>query len=78
MSKKQIEDCIKQSVDAYFRDLRGTEPHDMYDMVLRAVEKPLLETVMDYTAGNQSLAADWLGINRNTLRKKLLDYKLIR
>ncbi|MBU6436409.1 MAG: Fis family transcriptional regulator [Betaproteobacteria bacterium] len=78
MSKKHIEDCIRQSVDNYFRDLKGAEPHDVYDLIVRAVERPLLETVMDYAAGNQSMAADWLGINRNTLRKKLLDHKLIK
>ena len=76
MSKKHIEECIKLSLDSYFRDLKGTEPHDIYDMIVRAVERPLLETVLDHTAGNQSLAADWLGINRNTLRKKLLEHKL--
>ncbi len=50
----------------------------MYDMILRVVEKPLLETVMKHAEGNQSRAADWLGINRNTLRRKLLDHKLIK
>jgi Fis family transcriptional regulator, factor for inversion stimulation protein len=78
MSKKHIEECIKLSVEGYFRDLKGVEPHDIYDMVLRAVEKPMLEVVMGETAGNQSMAADWLGINRNTLRKKLLEHKIIK
>ncbi|MCX8146799.1 MAG: Fis family transcriptional regulator, partial [Azovibrio sp.] len=50
----------------------------VYDMVIRAVEKPMLEFMMDYTGGNQSQAADWLGINRNTLRKKLVEHKLIK
>ena len=47
-------------------------------MVLREVERPLLEVVMQKTNGNQSRAAEVLGINRNTLRKKLKLYQLIR
>jgi Fis family transcriptional regulator len=49
----------------------------MYDMILRVVEKPLLDVVLKQAEGNQSRAAEWLGINRNTLRRKLLDHKLI-
>jgi Fis family transcriptional regulator, factor for inversion stimulation protein len=78
MSKKHIEECIRDSLEGYFKDLRGVEPNDMYDMILRVVEKPLLEVVMKQAEGNQSRAADWLGINRNTLRRKLLDHKLIK
>ncbi|MES2190481.1 MAG: Fis family transcriptional regulator [Pseudomonadota bacterium] len=78
MSKKQIEDCVRSSLDGYFRDLRGTEPDSMYDMMIRVVEKPLLEVVMQQADQNQSRAAEWLGLNRNTLRKKLLEHKLIK
>ncbi|MES2512016.1 MAG: Fis family transcriptional regulator [Pseudomonadota bacterium] len=78
MSKKQIEDCVRNSLEGYFRDLRGTEPDGMYDMMVRVVEKPLLEVVMQHADQNQSRAAEWLGLNRNTLRKKLLDHKLIK
>ena len=77
MSKKQIEECIRISLDGYFKDLRGTEPDRMYDMMVRVVEKPLLEVVMAHAAQNQSRAAEWLGLNRNTLRKKLVEHKLI-
>jgi len=77
MSKKQIEECIRASLDGYFKDLRGTEPDRMYDMMVRAVEKPLLEVVMQQADQNQSRAAEWLGLNRNTLRKKLVEHKLI-
>ena len=77
-SKKPIEDCIRESLESYFRDLRGVEPSAMYDMIQRVVEKPLLEVVMNHAEGNQSRAAQWLGINRNTLRRKLLDHKLIK
>ncbi|MEO7941112.1 MAG: Fis family transcriptional regulator [Burkholderiaceae bacterium] len=77
MSKKHIEECVRASLDAYFRDLRGTEPDGMYDMMVRVVEKPLLEVVMRHAEQNQSRAAQWLGLNRNTLRKKLLEHKLL-
>jgi len=78
MSKKHIEECIRDSLEAYFKDLRGTEPAAMYDMMLKVVEKPLLDVVMKQADGNQSRAAEWLGINRNTLRRKLLDHKLAK
>ena len=78
MSKKHIEECVRASLDGYFRDLRGTEPDGMYDMMVRVVEKPLLEVVMQQADTNQSRAAQWLGLNRNTLRKKLLEHKLLK
>jgi Fis family transcriptional regulator len=78
MSKKNIEECVRVSLEAYLRDLRGIEPDGMYDMMLKVVEKPLLEVVMQHADGNQSKAAHWLGLNRNTLRKKLLEHKLIK
>jgi Fis family transcriptional regulator, factor for inversion stimulation protein len=77
-NKKHIEECIRESLDGYFKDLRGVEPTAMYEMILRVVEKPLLEVVMAQADGNQSRAAEWLGINRNTLRRKLLEHKLIK
>ena len=77
MSKKNIEECVRDNLEAYFRDLRGTEPGALYDMVVRAVEKPLLDVVMQHAGHNQSRAAEWLGMNRNTLRKKQVEHKLI-
>ena len=78
MSKKHIEECIRDSLEGYFKDLRGVEPNDMYDMILRVVEQPLLAVVRKQAEGHPRRAADWLGINRNTLRRKLLDHKLIK
>ena len=78
MSKKHIEEVVRTSLESYFRDLKGTEPDNLHDMMVRVVEKPLLEVVMHRAEGNQSRAADWLGLNRNTLRKKLLEHKLIK
>jgi Fis family transcriptional regulator len=76
-TKKHIEECIRENLDAYFKDLRGVEPAAMYAMMLRVVERPLLEVVMKHADSNQSRAAEWLGINRNTLHRKLQDHKLI-
>lgn len=78
MSKQYIDDCVRASLEGYFRDLDGTEPHGMHEMLVRAVEKPLLEVVMAQADHNQSKAAQWLGLNRNTLRKKLLEHELLR
>ena len=73
----EISDCVRRSLNRYFRDLDGQTPHAIYDMVLAAVERPMLEVVMKQAAGNQTVAAQMLGINRNTLRKKLTEHDLI-
>jgi Fis family transcriptional regulator len=67
---------IRESLDEYFTHLDGQPPHAIYDMVLGCVEKPMLEYVLTRVGGNQSKAADMLGINRNTLRKKMAAYGL--
>jgi Fis family transcriptional regulator len=73
-----IQDCVRSSLEVYLRDLQGTEPDRMYDMLVSVVERPLLEIVMQHADHNQSRAAQWLGLNRNTLRKKLLEHKLVK
>jgi len=77
MSKMHIEECVRHSLEGYLRDLGDSEPDGMYNMLVNVVEKPLLEIVMHHAENNQSKAAQWLGLNRNTLRKKLLEHKLI-
>lgn len=72
-----LPDCVRASLDAYFATLGDTEPANLHEMLIRAVEKPLLEVVMARAGGNQSRAAQWLGLNRNTLRKKLLEHGLL-
>ena len=67
----EIADCVRRSLDKYFKDLDGEKPRSVYDMVIRNVERPLLEVVLDQAEGNQTVAAEMLGINRNTLRKKM-------
>ena len=67
----ELADCVRRSLERYFKDMDGEKPDSIYDMVLKNIEKPMIETVLGKAAGNQSLAAEMLGINRNTLRKKM-------
>ena len=72
----ELGDCVKRSLDEYFVHLDGQPPHAIYDMVLTSIEKPLLEYILHKVGGNQSKAAEVLGLNRNTLRKKMALYNL--
>jgi Fis family transcriptional regulator, factor for inversion stimulation protein len=71
-----LRSMTEQALDTYFTSLNGHKPGRLYDLVLREVEEPLFRTVLEYAEGNQSRAADILGINRGTLRKKLRTYGL--
>lgn len=75
-SSTSLTDTVKQTLKAYFDQLEGSEPNDIYSMVLKQVEAPLLEVVMQQVDGNQTRAAAYLGLNRGTLRKKLRIYGL--
>jgi len=77
MSQHELAKCITDSLEQYFRDLDGEKPAAIYDMVLRSVERPMLELVLAKAGSNQTLAAEMLGINRNTLRKKLTEHQLL-
>ena len=74
--KGPIAACVKSSMEKYFHDLNGEKVSNVYEMVLHEMEKPLLEIVMKHAKSNQCKASDILGINRNTLRKKLKLHKL--
>ena len=76
-NQQKIEDSIREGLHRYFSDLDGVEPSALYDLFIRVAERPLLDEVLKRADGNQSRAADWLGINRNTLRRKLVEHKLI-
>jgi Fis family transcriptional regulator len=73
---KLLSNLTDECLHSYFENLNGHKPGDLYQLVLGEVEKPLFRAVLTYTNGNQSEAAEILGINRGTLRKKLKDYKL--
>ncbi len=77
MSRESIEACVRHSLQKYLSDLDGEAVTNVYEMVMRTVEKPVLEVVMAHAAHNQSQAATILGINRNTLRKKLGEHGLL-
>ena len=72
LNENDVARYVRQAVSDYFIDLDGEEPScAVYDMVINCVEKPLIETVLHHAGGNQTRAAELLGLNRNTLRKKM-------
>jgi len=78
ITEGELAKCVRRSMSRYFKDLDGSKSTEIYAMVLSEVEKPLLEVVMNHAKSNQCMAAELLGINRNTLRKKLKLYKIIK
>ena len=76
-AEPSLRDCVEKAVSNYFQHLDGQDVSDVYDMVLAEVEAPMLEVVMKYTRHNQTKAANVLGLNRGTLRKKLKQYGLL-
>ena len=73
---KPLSSLTDECLHSYFANLNGHKPGDLYQLVMGEVERPLFRAVLVYTKGNQSEAAEILGINRGTLRKKLKAYKL--
>ena len=71
-----IRACVSETLATYFDRLNGYDCQSLYRLVMTEVEVPLLESVMHYCGGNQTRAAQVLGINRGTLRKKLQQYEL--
>ena len=69
--------AVTTALEKYFTELNGEPASNVYDMVLCCVEKPMLQIVMAQAGNNQTMAAQILGINRNTLRKKLGDHGLL-
>ena len=74
---KQLGHQVSKSMRKYFQELDGEKPTDVYGMVLKEVELPLLEIVMKECNQNQSKASKILGMNRGTLRSKLKEHKLL-
>ncbi len=73
-SESELSACVRRLVTDYFGHLDGEKCSGVHDMVITSVEKPLLEVVLLHTEGNQTRASEILGINRNTLRKKMQHY----
>ena len=78
IDESELAACVRRVLLDYFKDLDGEAPAGIYEMVVNCVERPVLDLVLYHADGNQSKAAEWLGINRNTLRRKLLEHKLIK
>lgn len=66
-----LRETVVDSLCLYLDQLNGHEPKNLYKIFMREIERPLLESVMQYCDGNQTKAARYLGLNRGTLRKKL-------
>lgn len=76
-SKHSLRDEVKKALHHYFSTLDGANASNLYHLVIAEIEPALLETIMHYAKGNQSKAAQWLGLNRGTLRKLLEKYDLM-
>jgi Fis family transcriptional regulator len=74
MNENEVAACLRRAMEQYFADLDGEQAGSIYQMVIGCVEKPVLEVVLKHAQGNQTHAADLLGINRNTLRKKMKEH----
>ncbi len=72
--QKPLRDSVNQALRNYLAQLNGQDVDDLYELVLAEVEAPMLDVIMQYTRGNQTRAANMMGINRGTLRKKLKKY----
>ena len=76
LQRNALRNYVFTALKIYFEQLDGQKPANLHQMVMGEVEPPLLETVLRFTQGNQSVAAAILGINRATLRKKLKQYRI--
>ncbi len=74
--RNELSDCVKRSLERYFKDMDGEKPTSIYEMVLKNIEKPMIETVLGKASGNLSLASQMLGVTRNTLRKKMQQLRI--
>ena len=75
--QKRLSEAVHAALHTYFEQLNGHEPNKLYEAVLKEFEKPLFICVMEHYDGNQTRAAEILGISRVTLRKKLQIYNLL-
>ena len=73
-----LKNSTESALEKYFKTLNGTKPDNLYNLVIREVEAPLMKKIMEYTENNQTQASKILGINRTTLRTKFKAYKLIK
>jgi two-component system nitrogen regulation response regulator GlnG len=70
-AEMSLEDVVRMKLQEYFRQTGDVQPSDLYSLIMERIERPLIELTLERTNGNQLQAATILGINRNTLRKKI-------
>jgi two-component system nitrogen regulation response regulator GlnG len=70
-AEMSLEDIVRMKLQEYFRQTGEVQPSDLYSLIMERIERPLIELTLERTNGNQLQAATILGINRNTLRKKI-------
>ena len=73
MDNLSLEEIIYHKLEDYFERTKGVQVDNLYSLVVERVERPLIELTLKKTRGNQVRAAQVLGINRNTLRKRIAD-----
>ncbi|MFZ6017624.1 MAG: helix-turn-helix domain-containing protein [Nitrospirota bacterium] len=71
-----IKEFLEDKLNRYLKEMTRLESCNLYDTVLSEVEKALIAIVLKETKGNQLRAAKTLGVNRNTLRAKIKEYKI--
>ncbi|NVK22595.1 MAG: DNA-binding transcriptional regulator Fis [Kangiellaceae bacterium] len=76
-SNPTLREHVAISMQHYLKQMHGQPLNEVYDLVLSQVEEPLLRAIMEHTRNNQTKAAQVLGLNRGTLRKKLKRYDLL-
>lgn len=74
--KQSLKDIVSRMIEEYLGTLEGQPAQKLYEMVIKEVELGLFRTILHQTGGNQSKAAEWLGLARGTLRKRLIEYGL--
>ena len=74
---ESVKNCLLHALDEYFNSIGDQTTHDLHSLVIKEVEATLLEATLAFTNKNQSKAAEVLGLNRGTLRKKLKEYGLL-
>ena len=77
MLSRPLHEVVREALEEYISTLDGDAPRGLYEMVMREVERPLLECALNHCGGNQSRAAQCLGLSRGTLRKKLHEHGLL-
>jgi two-component system, NtrC family, nitrogen regulation response regulator GlnG len=71
-----LANLIARRIAGWLEEPNGEEPRDLYQKLVAEIERPLIELALKRTGGNQVKAARMLGLNRNTLRKKITDHKI--